>query len=355
MKKTKIGFLSVAFMYVGTLMGAGFASGREIWQFLGVFGKSGYLGTAIVAFMFVTIGFMTSRLARIMDSNDVGKIIVPGDNNFIKDIVAYFLSIALFLGIIVMSAAGGALFYQQFGLSRVLGGAIVVILVSISVIGGFERVLNIFRFVMPVLMVTVIIVCLVVIINNAGEPHAIGVFKPSPLAPNWWLAALLFFSFNAIGIVPIVATASIHAKNEKHAYFGSILGGILLSILVLAILITLLTDMEFTAGKDMPMLAFSEQLSPAVNLVYIAALSCAIYVSATSTFYGFTIKMITGSHRKLKIIVAAWIGFALGLIGFTRIVEYVFPLEGFFDVAIIIMLITNYFKTTRKIKGGRSR
>jgi len=355
MKKSNIGFISVAFMYVGTLMGAGFASGREVWQFLGVFGKNGYLGLAIAAFMFVTIGFMTSRLARIMDTNDVGKVIVPGDNNFIKEIVAYFLSIALFLGIIVMSAAGGALFYQQFGLSRVLGGAIVVILVSVSVIGGFERILSIFRFVMPILMGAVIVVCLVVIINNAGAPHAVGTFKPSPLAPNWWLAALLFFSFNAIGLIPIVATASIHAKNEKHAYSGAALGGLLISVLVLLILITLLTDMEFTAGKDMPMLAFSEQLSPVVNMVYVGAMSCAIYVSATSTFYGFTIKMITGSHRKLKIIVMAWIGFALGLIGFTRIVEYVFPFEGFFDVAIIIMLIINFFKTTRKTKGGISR
>ncbi len=35
----KLNFFHVALMYVGTIMGAGFASGREIWQFFGVFGK----------------------------------------------------------------------------------------------------------------------------------------------------------------------------------------------------------------------------------------------------------------------------------------------------------------------------
>ena len=48
MTNNKLGFLSIAFMYVGAIMGAGFASGREIWQFFGVFGKSGYLGIGLV-------------------------------------------------------------------------------------------------------------------------------------------------------------------------------------------------------------------------------------------------------------------------------------------------------------------
>ena len=34
----KFGIFTLAFTYIGTIIGAGFASGREIWQFFGAFG-----------------------------------------------------------------------------------------------------------------------------------------------------------------------------------------------------------------------------------------------------------------------------------------------------------------------------
>ena len=57
-------FFNVAALYVGTLMGAGFASGREGWQFFGVFGSKGYAGLAISGFLFVVVGMMVSYIAR---------------------------------------------------------------------------------------------------------------------------------------------------------------------------------------------------------------------------------------------------------------------------------------------------
>ena len=41
--------VQVGFMYVGAIMGAGFASGRELWQFMGLFGSEGIIGTIFVA------------------------------------------------------------------------------------------------------------------------------------------------------------------------------------------------------------------------------------------------------------------------------------------------------------------
>ena len=46
-QKTNLNLLNVALMFVGAIMGAGFASGREIWQFFGVFGKQGRIAKAI--------------------------------------------------------------------------------------------------------------------------------------------------------------------------------------------------------------------------------------------------------------------------------------------------------------------
>ena len=49
-------FISIGFMFIGAVMGAGFASGREAWQYFGIFGEQAYFGVAIEAFLFVAVG-----------------------------------------------------------------------------------------------------------------------------------------------------------------------------------------------------------------------------------------------------------------------------------------------------------
>jgi uncharacterized membrane protein YkvI len=347
-QKNELNFLIIAFVYVGTIMGAGFASGREIWQFFGVFGKVGYMGIGFVTVMFMIVGFMTSRIARLKNTNDIGKIVAPSDNRFFISFIGWLMGAELLIALIYMSAAGGALFKQQFGLSSFAGGAVVVIFVAISVMGGLDRVSNIFRFIVPVLMTIVIITCILVVFGRGFVVATETAFEPSPLAGSWPVAAILFLAFNALGVIPIIASAAKHAKSEKHAYSGSIIGGLLLGALALLLLGTMMTDMDFSGSKDMPMLAFSEKLSPFLNLLYSIILFFAIYSCATSNFYGFTLRMIKGSHRNLKIIASAGICFVLGLMGFTTIIEYVLPIDGYFGIVIVLMLIVNYIKTELK-------
>ena len=52
----KIGSFEIAMIYVGSIIGAGFASGREIWQYFGVFGKTGIVGLFIAGCLFVIFG-----------------------------------------------------------------------------------------------------------------------------------------------------------------------------------------------------------------------------------------------------------------------------------------------------------
>ncbi len=347
----KLGFLSVAFMYVGTIMGAGFASGREIWQFFCVFGEKGYIGILVIGVMFMMIGMMTSKIARTLATNDMGKIIVPGDHPKMVDAVGYFMAVMLFTVLITMSAAGGALFYQQFGQSRILGGAVIIFLVILTVIGGFERVSRVFRFIMPVLVVVVVSVCLMVIFMDLPEAPQQAEITVSPLTPNWFVSAMQYISYNVLALVPIVATASVNAKNDRHAFAGTALGAIFLGLLAFVLGTAMFTDMGFSQAMDMPMLGYSAKVSKGVNLVYTCVLLFAIYASATSNYYGFTTKMKSQKHRTLKIILIAWAGFFCGLIGFTNVVSFMFPIEGFMGFAIIAMVIINFFDVIKKEKN----
>ena len=348
-KKQGLNFLNIAFLYVGSIMGAGFASGRELWQFFGVFGSKGFIGIAIVAVLFILVGVISAMVAIKINNSDMGRVVVPGGNSRLASCIGIFLAIIMYTVIITMSAAGGAVFAQQFGLSRALGGAIIVAMVIATVIGGFDRVAGVFRFMMPVLSIVVVVASLLIIFSDLpklGDPSI--EIKAAPMIGRWYLSPMVYMSYNLIVVIPIIAKAALEAKSETHAVVGAGLGGLILVILALILVIAMNTDPAFSHAADMPMLAYTKLFGKGINVLYTCVLFFAIYAAATSNFYGFTTKLADNESKNMKIIVTAIIGFAFGLLGFKEIVAYMLPMEGYFGLLIIAMLIINFWKTVVK-------
>jgi uncharacterized membrane protein YkvI/glyoxylase-like metal-dependent hydrolase (beta-lactamase superfamily II) len=355
MLKHRLNMLGVALVYTGAILGAGFASGREIWQFFGVFGNLGFIGVAMVGGLFIFLGIVTAVIAIKLGTNDMGRVIVPGHNKILVQFVGYFMAIMLFTVLITMSAAGGAMFDQQLGLPRFLGGAVIIAMVIMTVIGGFDRVSHAFRFMMPFLIGIILLLCVLVLFKGDGLEAGDTTFEPSPLAPTWWLAAILYISYNILAVIPIVATAAVNAKSTKHAIWGAALGGIFLTLLALFILLVLRTDPDLSNTMEMPMLAFSTNFSGVVNVIYTGVLFFAIYASATGNYYGFTTKLKPTSNKNLKIILIAILGFGFGLMGFKNVIAYMFPLEGFAGIIIIVMLMLNFIRLSRQKETKKHR
>lgn len=340
----KLNMFKIAFIYIGTMVGAGFASGREVWQFFGVFGKKGLFGLVFVGLLFMAAGVMTAIIARIKRTDDIGRIICPWESEKLTNFIGYLVAVTLFVIMMTMCAAMGSLFSQQFSGSKILGGLLLVLLVSITLTGGFERMEKIFHGLVPVLMMVIIIVCVFVITKELplGKEQMKAI--PSPLAPNWMLAPILYISFNILAIVPIISAASVKAANFKHAVAGPAIGGAGLFVLAFIIYKALATDGGYAQAMDMPMLAFASKLGPVFSIVYTVIMFFAIYASASGNFYGFTTKLKNDGYKNIKITVFGLIAFVFGLMGFKNIVAYVFPVMGILGLAIFAMIVINFIK-----------
>ena len=349
-KSVNLNVLNVALMFVGAIMGAGFASGREIWQFFGVFGVKGKIGVLLVGILFILLGTATAYIARKLGTNEMGRIIAPGNNQKIANAVSWFMAIILFTVLINMTAACGAMLNQLFGINPMIGGVIIAVLVVATVLGEFERISKVFKYIMPVLFAAVVAVSIIVIMSCNKIESDMSLLNPSPIAGNWILASCLYISYNILAMIPIVATSSVNAKSEKAAILGSGLGGVLLGILAFVIVSAIQKDMLFAQEADMPMLAYSTRVSPAAGLGYSILLFAAIYSSATSNFYGFTTKIKEGPHKGRMVIIAAAAAFLLGLVGFKNVVAYMFPIEGYLGFIIVAMIAVNFFDIWRKEK-----
>lgn len=336
--------ISVALVYLGSIMGAGFASGREAWQYFGVFGKDGYYGLAAEAVLFIALGCMACYIAIRKKSSDIGTIVIPIENGASRRILSTITEIFIYFAVVSMTAAGGALLYQKFGLPKYVGGILIALLALITVLGDFERVSRVLAFIMPVLFTIVIVLCLYVTLFVEKKPSDESVIIPSPLTGSWPFAAILFVAYNFMGSIPIIAQASIRAHSPKRALPGAAAGGIMLALLCIVLVTAMQKDRNMSDLLDLPLLGFAGKLSKTVELIVAAVLFISIYSSATSCFYAST-NSLRGKHRKTILAGLSAIAFIIGLAGFKNMVAYIYPIEGYFGIMIIILLTLNFIKT----------
>lgn len=347
----KLNWIEITSLYIGVIMGAGFASGRECWQFFGVFGDKGYLGAAVSTVCFVILALMLTYIARSKGTSDLGRLISPFDSGTIDEIIGWVLALIYYSMIIAMTAAGGSLLSQQFGISKLIGGAVIALLCIITVLGDFERVSGIFRLMVPVLFIVGIVTILLTIHADFPQSGAVSGYRPGRMSPNWPVSALVFTAYNTLGMITMSGSSAVNAKDGRNAYAGALTGTICLGALTLLLLRALLTDMAFSSSLDLPMLGFSGRISPVLNIIYAVILYGAVYSTGASTYYGFSTKLRPGRTKKIIIVMGAAAGFLLGLTGFKRLVEFLYPAQGYIGILFIILIIINFFRQLAADKG----
>ena len=65
----KLSAISIAFTYVGTLVGAGFASGQELKKYFVDFGVYGIVGLILASFLFFYLG---KKIMILCKENNIG-------------------------------------------------------------------------------------------------------------------------------------------------------------------------------------------------------------------------------------------------------------------------------------------
>jgi uncharacterized membrane protein YkvI len=116
--------LSAIFVIIGAIVGAGFASGQEIYTFFFVYGKWGIFGIIIATFLIGAATFKTLKIIKKYNvkSYDEFLDIIIGDINLkninIKLILNFIINLFLLISFFVMCAGFSAYFKQEFGINE---------------------------------------------------------------------------------------------------------------------------------------------------------------------------------------------------------------------------------------------
>ena len=332
---------STALLYIGALMGAGFASGKEIDHFFGRFGYAGLIGLGCVGLCFILLAPLTLRLAQLQRSADLAQLLCPSAKPFWQKLIRYSLRANLYIAFCAMLSAGGAVCQEQFGLPLALGNALTAAAATFTAYWGIQGIRRALHKTVPLLLLLSFSIALLLLGQKGSNlTHTLA----APSGSGWLASAIAYLSYNMIGALPLLA--SIGAQDDRrNILWGGAVGGLGLFLGALLILLALASGGTTTA--TMTMLYLAEQLHPALAALYAGALLLAIYSVAVTCLYGALPRTSTAANRRRFASTGA-AGYLLSLIGFDRMVAYVYPIQGLLGLFILIILLISYYKTCKK-------
>jgi uncharacterized membrane protein YkvI len=334
--------LKIAGVYIGTVVGAGFASGQEMLQFFAAYGNLGYVGLFIVTLLFAAFGWIIMDLGYGLHATSYLAITRYAGGKWIGGFTDIIIGFFLFGGLAAMFAGTGAMLHQVFGLPPIVGDIFMAVLAVLTVMSGFSGVVNSISIVVPFLILSAVGVSIASFFVNPipASPADIGLAQ-NPVANNWFLSSILYVSYNTVVSVAVLGPVGASARNKRAFKIGAVIGGLGLGVGALAIFLCIKANIAGLSGVDIPMLAVASRISPWMQTLYAIVLVAEIYTTAVGDLYGFAARVVGLDSPRFRWIVVATavVALAFSQFGFVSLVRYLYPAVGYAGILFLLCLV----------------
>lgn len=346
MKEKKVSQTKVAATYIGTVVGAGFATGQEILQFFVAFGIKGAWGIALTTLLFIVFGIMIMEMGFRLKARSHLDITGGFGGKFFGIIIDAIVVFFLYGSLTAMLAGTGALVSQQFGIPEIAGNLAMAVLATVTVLCGTNGVINAISSVVPFLLLAVTGISIYSIINM--PPDFTITTGTGGLLGNWLGSSLLYASYNIIMALAVLAPLGAAAESERAVRRGGLLGGIGLGAGSLMIYLAVCGNMGEIQGLEVPMAYIAAQISPFIEIAYSVVLIAEIYTTAVGSLFGLAAGMTdidkTPLRSKLLVVLLTLLAFLGSLLGFSNLVKYLYPLAGYAGFLLLAMIVYKRLK-----------
>ena len=341
----------VAATAVACVLGAGFVSGQEMWQFFASFGKIGIVGLAISVLLFCGATAVIVWYAGEIKAKDMEMMVASGHHRAVKWSVTAFELTLHYVFYVLMTAGTGAL-GEYFGLPIWVGSVLFCVVCTAVSMLGIKKLAKVFGWLVPILTVAAIAVAIRSLFLPAD---AIPDTHPSAtrLTANWFISAVIYFCFNFVGSVPLLVGV-VRGEKAKGAAFGALLALLPLGGLAFCLLIAVMAH-QGSAAHHLPMMELAAACGPVWRYLYGILLLGGIFSTGFSSqgalndyfgLFGFKKKWVL-----LLSVALSGVAFAIALFGFKDLVGAIYPILGYIGfVPITVIVVRALIHFIRKHK-----
>ncbi|WLR53694.1 hypothetical protein LC048_14305 [Mesobacillus subterraneus] len=328
----------IAAVYVGTVVGAGFATGREIVEFFSRFGIVGLVGVFMAGYILTYLGAKLMRIAAAIGAQSYEEMNVHLFGEFFGRIINIMMLFMLLGVCAVMLSGAGAVFEEQLGLTKSLGIFITIALSLAVMVVGLKGVFAVNTFVVPMM----ILFSLILLFLSVKLPGFIEQVVFIPYAEDGWKAVIGPFSYTALNLslaqavlVPVAA----EMKDDNTVKWGGILGGIALTLILLSSHLTLIMLPGFETF-EIPMAVVMKQLAAGLYWIFVLIVYGEIFTSVIGNIFGLErqIQKYIKLPSLLVVSLLFLICYFISLIDYGTLLSILYPFFGYISLIFIVLL-----------------
>ncbi|MGM0851780.1 MAG: YkvI family membrane protein [Bacillota bacterium] len=336
--KKLAGSFQIAAVYVGTVIGAGFATGREIVEFFTRFGFVGFIAILLSGYLFITMGtkiMLKSHDIKAKSFEEFNEYLFGKWFSKVMNIVMMIMLIGVSA---VMLSGAGAVFQEQLLLPKQLGILLTIGLGFITMMVGIKGLFAVNTLVVP-LMIVFNLLLMVYSVRNAAFLDA---FLMIPHAEDGWKSVVAPFSYVAFNLAmaqAVLVPVAGEVKDRETIKYGGYLGGFFLTLILISSHITLVMIPNVTQYQ-IPMAVVMKSFVAGFYLVYIIIIYGEIFTSVIGGVFGLE-KQLTNYWKGSSLMTFTGIFlviYSLSFFEYSELLSYLYPLFGYMSLLFIILL-----------------
>lgn len=337
-------FLNAIFKIVsiimGTFIGAGFASGKEIYIFFLKYGFLGLIGILISSvFIGITI-YKTIKICKInkcKDYNEFLDIIIK--NKYIKLILKCTINIFLIITFCIMIAGFCGFMKQEFNFNIIVS-YILIMMCILPFYKNIKGIIKINDILIPIIIISILLISGGSINENINFNN---IKLEDGINIKFSIKSILYANYNLLTIIPIIITIYELVTVKKQAKIISIITSFLIGGLSIILFITLSGCSSEILNLDMPVISIIGNGNYLFKYYYCFIICIAIITTSISVGFGHLEKYKKNralyNMNALILIIGSIISMK---IGFSKLVEILYPMFGF------VGAIQSYFILRKK-------
>lgn len=337
--------LKVTFVIIGTLIGAGFASGQEMYIFFYSYGLNGLFGLVISSLL---MGLIIYKVLKMIEKNNITNykefLDTIVNKSFkrkyfnIKNIFEIIINIFILITFFIMIAGFGAYFEQSFGINHFLGSMILAVLSFIVFLSSVKGLVKVNEILIPILIGLICIVGILNFSNLNFKDFSNNLIQNN--SSNWFINAILYCSYNSILLIPSIIALNEYIKNKKENILITILT-FLITLVLSITLFSILGNVDTDISKvEMPVVYVVENIFKSLKIVYGFVIVSSIFTTSISLGTSF-LNNVCKNKKNFPHVAAVMCITAVGIsnFGFSNLVNLLYPIFGYLGLVQIFYII----------------
>lgn len=315
------------FLIMGTIIGAGYASGRELWQF---FGKESGLAIVLFTIIFSLCCYTIMKVSYEQKTEHFMPLLEKLVGARWASVYDILIMLYLFTTTVVM-LAGGSTSLEAFGFSYWGGMILFCGCIVIIFFKGVQGMITINTLLTPLLILGLLATLLIFI------GHDQGVMPLFEKLQRNWPSAFTFTSLNVLSLVAVLAAVGKKIKSIEEIKIASIGSGLIIGFLSFIYNRALLFVESEMSHYEIPLFAIMKSFPYLMSFIMTILLISAIYTTAVSSILGFLarIKEAVGLPLPILAVLLLLIMVPFTMVGFSTLIAVLYPIYGILNLYLL--------------------